>query len=78
MTGRGRSGYDQASRKDVGAFSAGIMATEAPLQDDGHGLAPAVRGWFVVNLAEARARGSEKVGTWTDLEPPEGFEDFGI
>jgi uncharacterized cupin superfamily protein len=55
-----------------------MTAPEARLEDDGHGLAPAARGWFVVNLADARAQGSEKVGTWTDLEPPEGFEDFGF
>jgi uncharacterized cupin superfamily protein len=55
-----------------------MTAPEARLEDDGHGHAPAARGWFVVNLADARAQGSEKVGTWTDLEPPEGFEDFGI
>ncbi len=55
-----------------------MTAPEAQLEDDGHGLAPATRGWFVVNLAQARARGSEKVGVWTDLEPPEAFEDYGI
>ena len=55
-----------------------VTAPEARLEDDGHGLAPAARGWFVVNLAEARGRGSEKVGTWTALEPPEAFEDYGI
>ena len=55
-----------------------MTAPEAQLEDDGHGLAPAARGWFVVNLAQARARGSEKVGIWTDLEPPEAFEDYGI
>ena len=55
-----------------------MTAPEAPLEDDGQGLAPAARGWFVVNLAQARAGTSEKVGTWTDLEPPEGFEDYGV
>ena len=55
-----------------------MPAPEAVLEDDGNGLGPATRGWFVVNLAQARARASEKVGIWTDVEPPEGFEDYGI
>jgi uncharacterized cupin superfamily protein len=55
-----------------------VTAPEARLEDEGHGLAPSARGWFVVNLADARGRGSEKVGTWTELEPPEAFEDYGI
>ena len=55
-----------------------VTAPEARLEDDGNGLAPTAPGWFVVNLAEARGRGSEKVGMWTDLEPPEAFEDFGV
>ncbi len=55
-----------------------VTAPEARLEDDGHGLAPTARGWFVVSLAGARGRGSEKIGTWTDLEPPEQFEDYGI
>lgn len=57
---------------------AAMTAPEAQLEDDGHGLAPAARGWFVVNLAQARAGGSEKLGVWTELEPPEAFEDYGI
>jgi uncharacterized cupin superfamily protein len=55
-----------------------MTAPEAALEDDGDGLGPATRGWFVVNLAQARARASEKLGIWTDLEPPESFEDYGI
>jgi uncharacterized cupin superfamily protein len=55
-----------------------MTVPEAPLQDDGDGRAATARGWFVVNLAEARGRGSERTGVFTDVEPPEGFEAYGI
>lgn len=35
-------------------------------------------GWFVVNLAEARWERSDLRGEWTELEPPDGFENYGI
>jgi uncharacterized cupin superfamily protein len=55
-----------------------MTVPEAPLEDDGYGRRPATHGWFVVNLAEARARSNEAGGTWTELEPAVGFEDYGI
>jgi uncharacterized cupin superfamily protein len=55
-----------------------MTAPEAPLEDDGHGLAAAGPGWFVVNLAVSRGRRSDRTGIFTDVEPPEGFRAYGI
>lgn len=52
---------------------------EAPLADDGHGVAATGAGWFVLNLAEARGERSPRVGHYTAIEPPDApFEDLGI
>jgi uncharacterized cupin superfamily protein len=34
--------------------------------------------WFVLNLAESPAGRSERAGTWTEFEPPAGFEQYGV
>jgi uncharacterized cupin superfamily protein len=51
---------------------------QAKVEKTEHGLTAAEPGWFVVNLADARWRGYELAGQWTDFEPPEGFEHYGI
>jgi len=52
---------------------------EAPLQREaGGGLAPTGEGWFVVNLAEARAWHSERFGDGCRFEGAARFAEFGI
>ena len=53
---------------------------EARLVETGAGLAPASEGWFVVNVADARATHSERFGSSCRFEhPPEiAFPQFGI
>jgi uncharacterized cupin superfamily protein len=51
---------------------------QAKVEETEHGLTAAEPGWFVLNLADARWRGYELAGRWTDFEPPEGFEQYGI
>jgi uncharacterized cupin superfamily protein len=55
-----------------------MTVPEAPLEDDGHGAAAAGPGWFVLNLAEARALRNPRTGVFTAFEPPERFPDYGI
>jgi uncharacterized cupin superfamily protein len=55
-----------------------MTVPEAPLHDDGHGRAAAGPGWFVVNLADSRGKRNARTGIFTDVEPPDGFETFGI
>jgi uncharacterized cupin superfamily protein len=55
-----------------------VEAQEARLEQTEEGTAAASPGWFVVNLADARWMRSAEGGQWTDLEPPEGFEEYGI
>jgi uncharacterized cupin superfamily protein len=57
---------------------------EAPLEDTGHGLAPAGDGWFVVNAREARwrhrpGRGDSLPFTgWTDEECETRYPQLGV
>jgi uncharacterized cupin superfamily protein len=55
-----------------------VKAEEARIEQTEHGATAASPGWFVVNLADARWRGSDESGHWTDFEPPDGFEHYGI
>jgi uncharacterized cupin superfamily protein len=55
-----------------------VEAREARLERSEHGVKAASPGWFVANLAEARWLRGKEVGQWTDVEPPEGFEEYGI
>jgi uncharacterized cupin superfamily protein len=55
-----------------------VGAEEARIEHTEDGATAASPGWFVVNLARARWRGNDEVGHWTDVEPPEGFEEYGI
>jgi uncharacterized cupin superfamily protein len=55
-----------------------MKAEEARIEQTDAGATAASPGWFVINLAEARWRGNEEVGQWTDFEPPDGFEEYGI
>ena len=55
-----------------------MKAEQARLEETGQGLAAATPGWFVVNLADARWRRGPGVGEWSDVEPPGGFEEYGI
>jgi uncharacterized cupin superfamily protein len=50
----------------------------AKVDETEHGLTAVEPGSFVINLADARWRGYELAGHWTDFEPPEGFEHYGI
>ena len=59
-------------------MSRAVAAEEANVERTEHGLAAADAGWFVLNLADARWMRSEIAGQWTDFEPPEGFEHYGI
>jgi hypothetical protein len=51
---------------------------QANVDDTEHGLTASEPGSFVLNLADARWMRSEIAGQWTDFEPPEGFEHYGI
>jgi uncharacterized cupin superfamily protein len=51
-----------------------MPAPEAPL-NDGRGAGP---GWFVLNLRDSAAGRSDRSGVWTELEPPGGFEQYGV
>ena len=55
-----------------------MEAREAQVEQTADGATAASPGWFVVNLADARWRGSDEAGHWTDFEPPDGFEEYGI
>ena len=55
-----------------------MPAPEAPMHDGEHGRRPAGPGWFVLNLGEVAGRRSARSGIWTELEPPDGFESYGI
>ena len=55
----------------MGGEQANVHATQ-------HGLTASGPGSYVLNLAEARWMRSEIAGRWTDFEPPEGFEHYGI
>ena len=59
-------------------MSRNVAAEEANVERTEHGLAAAEPGWFVLNVADARWMRSEIAGQWTDFEPPEGFEHYGI
>jgi uncharacterized cupin superfamily protein len=55
-----------------------VGAEEAKIEQTEHGATAASPGWFVVNLADARWMGTEEAGHWTDFEPHDGFEHYGI
>ena len=55
-----------------------VGAEEARVERTEHGLAAADAGWFVLNVADARWMRSEIGGQWTDFEPAERFEQYGI
>jgi uncharacterized cupin superfamily protein len=54
------------------------MTEEAKLEESEHGAHAASPGWFVLNLADARWMQVGGSGHWTDFEPPDGFEHYGI
>jgi uncharacterized cupin superfamily protein len=54
------------------------MTEEARVEQSEHGAHAASPGWFVLNLADARWMQVEESGHWTDFEPPDGFEHYGI
>ena len=58
-------------------YSLGVTE-EARIEQGEHGAAAASPGWFVLNLADARWRRTDGAGEWTDFEPPDGFEHYGI
>ncbi len=51
---------------------------EARIEQTEAGSRAASPGWFVVNLADAAWQRIEVGGEWTDFEPPDGFEQYGI
>jgi uncharacterized cupin superfamily protein len=53
---------------------------EAELRQDGDGLVPAAEGWFVVNVADARATESQRFGKGARFEGrgDARFPEFGI
>ena len=55
-----------------------MAAEEARIEQTEEGAHAATPGWFVVNLADARWMRSEEGGEWSHVEPPEGFEQYGI
>jgi uncharacterized cupin superfamily protein len=54
------------------------MSEEAKIERSEEGAHAASPGWFVLNIAEARWGQHDIAGRWTELEPPEGFEHYGI
>ncbi|MEP6910975.1 MAG: cupin domain-containing protein [Actinomycetota bacterium] len=55
-----------------------MAGDEARLEETPEGAFAASTGWFVLNLAEARWMRSEEGGQWSDFEPENGFEHYGI
>jgi GrpB-like predicted nucleotidyltransferase (UPF0157 family)/uncharacterized cupin superfamily protein len=54
------------------------VTEEASIERSEHGAFAGTPGWFVLNLADARWMRSPEGGEWSDFEPPEGFDQFGI
>jgi uncharacterized cupin superfamily protein len=55
------------------------VVPEAPVEQEGKGLAPGGPGWFVLNVRDARWRGAAKFGWFTPFESREGrFEQLGV
>ena len=54
------------------------MTEEARIEHTEDGAHAASRGWFVLNIADARWAQHDIAGRWTELEPPDGFEHYGI
>jgi uncharacterized cupin superfamily protein len=54
------------------------VTDEARIEQTKDGATAVSPGWFVVNLADARWMKSAEAGHWTDFEPPDGFEHYGI
>jgi uncharacterized cupin superfamily protein len=55
-----------------------VTAQQAKIEQTEAGAAAASPGWFVLNLADSAWMRSEVGGEWTDFEPKEGFEQYGI
>ena len=54
------------------------MTEEARIEHTEDGAHAASPGWFVLNIADARWAQHDIAGRWTELEPPDGFEHYGI
>ena len=54
------------------------MTEEARIEHSDVGAYATSPGWFVLNIADARWEQAEEAGHWTDIEPPGGFEHYGI
>jgi uncharacterized cupin superfamily protein len=68
-----------AECKDSGSGRVRLVAApEARIEQTENGATAASPGWFVLNLADSRWMRSEVGGEWTDFEPPDGFEQYGI
>ncbi|HYZ18836.1 MAG TPA: cupin domain-containing protein [Gaiellaceae bacterium] len=55
-----------------------MAVPEASLEQTEAGLHAAEPGWFVLNLGDSRWMRSDEGGQWTDFEPPDGFEQYGV
>ncbi|MDQ2982008.1 MAG: cupin domain-containing protein, partial [Actinomycetota bacterium] len=55
-----------------------MAAPEATFEQTEEGAAVASPGWFVLNIADAVWMRNEQGGEWSSLEPPDGFEQYGI
>jgi len=54
------------------------VTEKARIEHTEEGAHAASPGWFVLNIADARWAQHDIAGRWTDLEPPDGFEHYGI
>ena len=55
-----------------------MAVEEARIEHTEEGAHAATPGWFVINLSDARWMRIEEGGEWSHVEPPEGFEQYGI
>jgi uncharacterized cupin superfamily protein len=55
-----------------------MTAREASIEQTEAGAVAATPGWFVLNLADSAWRRSPVAGEWSDFEPEQGFEHYGI
>ena len=55
-----------------------MAGEEAKIEQTEAGAVAEGPGWFVLNLAEARWMRSDEGGEWSDFEPEEGLEQYGI
>ena len=66
------------ARRDAGGLSGGHGRGAKTARRCALLYAGRVPDWFVLNLSESPAGSSPRSGTWTEFEPPGGFDQYGV